>query len=73
VVVSSTNPEYSLTVAGSASSEYALTVMTIAAAIFIPIVLLYQGYTYIVLRRRVGGGPTAGEGVEQPQPKVPAE
>ena len=36
--------------------DYALTVMTIAAAVFFPIVLLYQGYTYVVLRRRVGGG-----------------
>ncbi|MEL7974822.1 cytochrome d ubiquinol oxidase subunit II [Isoptericola sp. F-RaC21] len=59
VLVSSTEAAYSLTVSGSASSEYALTVMTIVAAVFFPVVLLYQGYTYVVLRRRVGGGPEA--------------
>jgi len=59
VLVSSTDPRYSLTVAGSASGEYALTVMTIVAVVVFPLVLLYQGYTYIVLRRRVGGDSTS--------------
>ncbi len=57
VLVSSTNASYSLTVAGSASGTYALTVMTIVAAVCFPIVLLYQGYTYVVFRRRVVGPP----------------
>ena len=73
VLVSSTKAEYSLTVAGSASGEYALTVMTIVAAVFFPLVLLYQGYTYVVLRRRVGGSPLPAEGLEEPHPVVPAE
>ena len=73
VIVSSTKADYSLTVAGSASGDYALTVMTIVAAIFFPIVLLYQGYTYVVLRRRVGGAPTPVERIEEPRPVVPAE
>ncbi|KRA25768.1 cytochrome C oxidase assembly protein [Microbacterium sp. Root61] len=55
VLVSSTSSANSLTVAGSASSVYALTVMSVVAAVFFPVVLLYQGYTYVVLRRRVGG------------------
>ncbi|NEN05840.1 cytochrome d ubiquinol oxidase subunit II [Diaminobutyricibacter tongyongensis] len=59
VLVSSTNASYSLTVAGSASGTYALTVMTIVAAVCFPIVLLYQGYTYVVFRRRVVGPPAA--------------
>jgi cytochrome d ubiquinol oxidase subunit II len=28
--------------------------MTIVAAIFVPIVLLYQGWTYWIFRKRVG-------------------
>ncbi len=59
VLVSSTNASYSLTVAGSASGTYALSVMSIVAAVCFPIVLLYQGYTYIVFRRRVVGPPAS--------------
>ena len=50
----------SLTVDGAASSHYALQVMSIAALIFVPLVLLYQGWTYYVFRQRVGGAaPTS--------------
>jgi cytochrome d ubiquinol oxidase subunit II len=31
--------------------------MTVAAAVLFPVVLAYQGWTYHVFRRRVGGGP----------------
>ena len=71
VIVSSTKSDYSLTIAGAASGDYALTVMTIIAAIFFPLVLLYQGYTYVVLRRRIGGAPVAGSAVREPQPVAP--
>ena len=73
VLISSTDGDYSLTIAGSASGDYALTVMTIAAAVFFPIVLLYQGYTYVVLRRRVAGPPMPVEQIEEPSPAAPAE
>ena len=73
VLVSSTEAAYSLTVTGSASGEYALTVMTIVAAVFFPVVLLYQGYTYVVLRRRVGGEPTPADRSEEPHPVAPGE
>jgi cytochrome d ubiquinol oxidase subunit II len=53
VMVSSTNAAYSLTVANTSSSPYALKVMTIVAVIFLPLVLLYQGWTYHVFRKRV--------------------
>ena len=43
----------SLTVANAASSTYTLKIMSIAAAIFTPLVLLYQGWTYWVFRNRV--------------------
>ena len=53
VLVSSTNPAYSLTVAGAASGDYALKVMTVVAVVLFPVVLLYQGWTYRVFRARV--------------------
>lgn len=59
VMVSSPDFGNSLTVDGAASSHYALQVMTVVAAIFVPIVLLYQGWTYYVFRRRLGGEPDA--------------
>src|SRR6478672_3363028 len=57
LLVSTTDPAYSLTVANSSSSQYSLQVMTIAAAVLVPLVLLYQGWTYYVFRRRVTAGP----------------
>ncbi len=54
VLISSLNPTWSLTIYNASSSPYTLTVMTVVAAIFVPIVLLYQGWTYWVFRRRVG-------------------
>ncbi len=67
VMVSSTSASYNLTVANTASAHYALSVMTVVAAIFFPLVLLYQGYTYVVFRHRVGGPPSAG--AETPAPR----
>jgi cytochrome bd ubiquinol oxidase subunit II len=61
VMVSSTSTANNLTVANTASSDYALKVMTVVALIFFPIVLLYQGWTYVVFRRRVGGAPAAAD------------
>ena len=55
VMVSSTDTANNLTVAGAASSSYALTVMTVVAVVLVPLVLLYQGWTYHVFRARVGG------------------
>ena len=54
VIVSSLNPAWSLTIYNASSSQYTLTVMTIVALIFVPIVLLYQGWTYWVFRDRIG-------------------
>jgi cytochrome d ubiquinol oxidase subunit II len=53
VMVSSLNPEWSLTIYNASSSQYTLTVMTIVALIFVPIVLAYQGWTYWVFRKRI--------------------
>ena len=59
VMVSDPNFSSSLTVDNASSSHYALQVMTVAALILVPIILLYQGWTYYVFRRRLGGEPTA--------------
>jgi len=53
VLVSSTNPDWSLTIYNASSSEYTLGIMTTVAAIFVPIVLIYQGWSYWVFRQRV--------------------
>ncbi|AUG78692.1 cytochrome C oxidase assembly protein [Kitasatospora sp. MMS16-BH015] len=54
VMPSTLNEDWSLTAANAASSPYTLKLMTIVAAVFTPIVLLYQGWTYWVFRRRIG-------------------
>jgi cytochrome bd ubiquinol oxidase subunit II len=59
VMVSNTDFENSLTVDDAASSHYALQVMSVVALIFVPLVLLYQGWTYYVFRHRLGGEPEA--------------
>ncbi|MEV0584531.1 cytochrome d ubiquinol oxidase subunit II [Nonomuraea sp. NPDC050310] len=60
-VMPALDPANSLTVTNAASSPYTLTVMTWVAAIFTPLVLAYQAWTYWVFRRRVSGanGPAA--------------
>jgi len=63
VMVSSTNAANDLTVTNTSSAPYALKVLTIVAVVFLPVVLLYQGWTYHVFRQRVGGdGPTEAGG-----------
>jgi cytochrome d ubiquinol oxidase subunit II len=57
VLVSSLKPEWSLTISTTASSPYTLQVMTIIALIFVPVVLVYQGWTYWVFRRRITQRP----------------
>jgi cytochrome d ubiquinol oxidase subunit II len=64
VLVSSTDFAHSLTLANSASSHYALVAMTVTAAIFLPVVLLYQAWTYYVFRARVGGEQPEGNPVQ---------
>ncbi|WP_371498390.1 cytochrome d ubiquinol oxidase subunit II [Kitasatospora sp. NBC_00374] len=54
VMPSTLDPDWSLTVSNASSSPYTLKVMTVVAAVFTPIVLLYQGWTYWVFRKRIG-------------------
>jgi cytochrome d ubiquinol oxidase subunit II len=53
VMLSTLNPEWSLTIYNASSSEYTLTVMSVIALIFVPIVLVYQGWSYWMFRKRV--------------------
>jgi cytochrome d ubiquinol oxidase subunit II len=53
VMVSSVDPLYNLTVDNASSQSYTLTVMTIVAVIMTPIVLIYQGWTFWVFRKRI--------------------
>ncbi|MEU2720018.1 cytochrome d ubiquinol oxidase subunit II [Streptomyces smyrnaeus] len=54
VMPSTLNEEWSLTVTNAASTPYTLKIMTWCAAIATPVVLLYQGWTYWVFRKRIG-------------------
>ncbi|OGO25896.1 MAG: cytochrome d ubiquinol oxidase subunit II [Chloroflexi bacterium RBG_16_52_11] len=53
VMISSTSAAYSLTIYNASSSQYTLTVMSVIALIFVPIVLVYQGWTYYMFRKRI--------------------
>jgi cytochrome d ubiquinol oxidase subunit II len=67
VMVSSTNPAYNLTVHNTASPPYALKVMTVIVVVFLPLVLIYQAWTYYVFRRRV----SRSEFQPAPEPSTP--
>ncbi len=53
ILISSLDPNYSLTIYNASSTPYTLTIMTIVAVIFVPIVLAYKIWTYRVFRARV--------------------
>ena len=53
LMVSSLNPGWSLTIRNASSTEYTLSIMTIAAVILVPIVLIYQIWTYYIFRKRI--------------------
>jgi cytochrome bd ubiquinol oxidase subunit II len=54
VLPSTIAPANSLTVTNASSTPYTLKIMTWVAVVFTPIVLLYQGWTYWVFRKRIG-------------------
>ncbi|NHI08551.1 cytochrome d ubiquinol oxidase, subunit II [Streptomyces sp. KO7888] len=54
VMPSTLNADWSLTVTNASSSAYTLKIMTWLAVIATPVVLLYQGWTYWVFRKRLG-------------------
>jgi cytochrome d ubiquinol oxidase subunit II len=66
VLPSTTDPALALTVANAASAPYTLGIMTWVAAVFLPLVLAYQSWSYWVFRRRLGGEPVAPEPASEP-------
>ncbi|NMR19481.1 cytochrome d ubiquinol oxidase subunit II [Cellulomonas fimi] len=50
---SSLDPSWSLSIRDAASSAATLTVMSFVALLLVPVVLLYQGWTYWVFRKRL--------------------
>lgn len=53
VLPSTIDGAFDLTVTNASSGDYTLGVMTVVAAIGLPLVLLYQGWTYWVFRKRL--------------------
>ncbi|NQS92496.1 MAG: cytochrome d ubiquinol oxidase subunit II [Chloroflexi bacterium] len=53
LMISTQDPANSLTIYNASSSPYTLKVITIVTAIFLPIVLAYQGWTYWIFRKRL--------------------
>ncbi|MBC7462827.1 MAG: cytochrome d ubiquinol oxidase subunit II [Actinobacteria bacterium] len=53
VMPSSLGSQFDLTITNASSTDYTLKVMTIVAVVMTPLVLVYQGWTYWVFRKRV--------------------
>ena len=53
VMISSTNTAYNLTVGNTASPSYTLKVMTVVAVILLPVVVIYQAWSYHIFRARL--------------------
>jgi cytochrome bd ubiquinol oxidase subunit II len=62
VMVSSSSFGKSLTVSNTASVHYTLVVVTVVALVVMPLVLVYQGWSYYVFRARVSGEPVLPPG-----------
>jgi cytochrome d ubiquinol oxidase subunit II len=53
ILISTLDPDFSLTIYNSAASPYSLRLFTIVGVILLPIVMLYQGWTYWIFRQRI--------------------
>ena len=53
LMISSLNPDWSLNIYNAASTPHTLAIMTGAAVVLVPIVLIYQGWTYKIFKERV--------------------
>lgn len=66
VLRSNASASGSLTIGVASSHHYTLVVMTVVAAIFTPLVLAYQGWTYWVFRRRITAAPLPSAPAPEP-------
>ncbi len=57
ILISSLDPAFTLNIYNASASPYALNVMTIVAAIFVPILLIYQIWAYKVFNGRIKADP----------------
>ncbi|QWT23209.1 cytochrome d ubiquinol oxidase subunit II [Subtercola sp. PAMC28395] len=55
VLPSTIDSAYNLTISNASSGSYTLGVMTVVTAFGLPLVLVYQGWTYWVFRKRISG------------------
>ena len=53
VLISTLNPLWNLTIYNACSSPYTLKIMTIVALTLVPIVLIYQGWSFWMFRKRI--------------------
>lgn len=61
LMVSSTSPQFNITLADS-SGAYTLTLMTIVAVVMVPVVVLYQAWAYRVFRKRISAAELRSPG-----------
>ena len=59
VMPSSISKAFDLTITNASSTDYTLKTMTVVALIMTPLVLIYQGWTYWVFRKRVSADQIA--------------
>jgi cytochrome d ubiquinol oxidase subunit II len=71
VLPSTVSAAYDLTTTNAASAGKTLAVMTIVAAIFLPLVLAYQGWTYWVFRKRITASPVPDSPPAKPRAAGP--
>jgi cytochrome d ubiquinol oxidase subunit II len=72
VMPSTTDPAFSLTTTNASATTYTLKIMTWVAVLFTPLVLLYQGWTYWIFRKRISthhipAPPAAAAAVDAPR------
>ena len=59
VMPSSLGTQFDLTITNASSTPYTLKVMTVVAVVMTPLVVIYQGWTYWVFRKRVSASQIA--------------
>lgn len=59
VMPSSIDPSSSLNIFNASSTPYTLKVMTYVAVVLTPVVLIYQGWTYWIFRKRINASQIA--------------
>jgi cytochrome bd ubiquinol oxidase subunit II len=70
VMVSDPSFGSSLTVENASSAHYTLAVMSVVALLAVPVVLLYQAWTYRVFRHRIGADPGEEPAPLSTQPEI---